>query len=209
MTRHMGLTLLIAAVRQAASGTSPHVQRDLVVRAQQGEVDAYSALTDSATTRLYAVARLILRDDDRAADAVQDTLVRAWLDIRSLRDPDRFDAWLQRILVRTCYAAAKRHRSRVVGELRLTVAGEPATSDDQAALALRDQLDRGFARLSTEHRTVLVLVHYLGLSLNDTAAAVGIPLGTVQSRLNRATAAMRAALAADERAPSPATDAVR
>ena len=202
-------TLLTASFREAASGTPVHVQHDLVVRAQRGEVDAYSALTEARTARLFAVARLILRDDDRASDAVQDTLLRAWLDLRALRDPDQFDAWLHRILVRTCYASARKHRTRLVGELRLTVTGEPITPDDQATLALRDQLDRGFARLSTEHRTVLVLVHYVGLSLNDTAAAVGVPLGTIQSRLNRATAAMRAALAADERQAAPATEGVR
>ncbi|MEP7158245.1 MAG: RNA polymerase sigma factor [Chloroflexota bacterium] len=153
------------------------MQRDLVVRAQAGDAEAYSALTARTTDRLYAAARLILGDNDRAADAVQDTLLQAWLDLRALRDPDRFDAWLRRVLVRTCYAAAKRQRSRIVVEIKMAVAGEPSASDTQAAVALHDQLDRAFARLSTDHRTVIVLVHYLGLSLAETAATIGVPLG--------------------------------
>ena len=82
-----------------------------MVRAQGGDVEAYSALTSGRVDRLYSMARLIVGNDDRAADAVQDALLNAWLDLRALRDPDRFDAWLHRVLVRICYAAAKRHRT--------------------------------------------------------------------------------------------------
>ena len=185
------------------------MQRDLVTRAQGGDLDAYSTLTATHTDRLYAAARLILRDQDRAADAVQDTLLRAWVDLRGLRDPDRFDAWLRRILVRTCYAAAGRHRSRQVAELHMAGRTETVTTDSQLALSTRDQLERGFAHLSVEHRTVIVLVHYLGLSLAEAAQAIDVPLGTVQSRLSRATQAMRAALEADLRLPEPVTEAAR
>ena len=177
------------------------MQRELVLRAQTGDLDAFSALTSRMTTRLYAVASLILRDQDRAADAVQDALLSAWQEIRALRDPDRFEPWLHRLLVRKCYRAARRNRARLVVEIDVSAAGEVGAHlpDTQLAVAQRDQLDRGFARLSTEHRTVLVLVHYLGLSLNETAELVGVPLGTIQSRLNRARRTMRAALEADER----------
>src|SRR4029079_9154995 len=92
------------------------MQRDLVVRAQKGDLDAFSALTAGTTNRLFGAARLILRDDEHAADAVQDALLRAWLDLRGLRDPDRFDAWLHRLLVRACYRAAKRGRQRAVAQ---------------------------------------------------------------------------------------------
>jgi len=180
------------------------MQRELVVRAQGGDVDAFSALTAGRTKRLCAVARLILRDDKRAADAVQDALLQAWLDIRSLRDPERFDAWLHRLLVRACYAAARRHRSRQLVEIAMSPTAEPTTSDAQRAVAVRDQLERGFVRLSTDHRAVIVLVHYLGLSLSEAGEVLGVPLGTVQSRLSRATQNMRAALEADER-PVPLT----
>jgi len=174
------------------------MQRDLVVRAQGGDVDAFSALTAGRTDRLFAAARLILRHDEQAADAVQDALLGAWLDLRGLRDPDRFDAWLHRLLVRACYRAAKRRRDREIVELELTSTTEPATPDAQRALALRDQLERGFRRLSPEQRAVIVLHHYLGLSLVESAEVLAIPLGTMQSRLSRATRAMRAALDADE-----------
>ena len=86
------------------------MQRELVIRAQGGDVEAFSTLTAGRSGRLLAAARLILRQDDRAADAVQDALLQAWIDLRSLRDPDRFDAWLHRLLVRACYRAAGRHR---------------------------------------------------------------------------------------------------
>ena len=181
------------------------MQRDLVVRAQRGDVDAFSALTVGMTDRLFGAARLILRDDEHSADAVQDALLQAWLDIRGLRDPDRFDAWLHRLLVRACYRAAKRARQRKVIELTNSMTLEPMTADAQRAVALRDQLDRGFQRLSPEQRAVIVLRHYLGLSLAESAEALAIPLGTMQSRLSRAMQAMRAALDADER---PAVGAV-
>ena len=166
-------------------------------------------LTLGVTTRLHAAARLILRDDERAKDAVQDALLRAWLQLRSLRDPDRFDAWLHRLLIRACYRAAKRHRTREILEVQVLMGTEQVSPDAQRALAIRDQLERGFLRLSTEQRAVLVVRHYLGLSLQETADALGVPLGTVQSRLNRASAAMRAALDADDRPTDLATEAAR
>ena len=181
--------------------------RDLVLRAQQGDVEAFSSLTAGRTARLYAVARLILRDDDLAADAVQEALFQAWRDIRALRDPDRFDGWLHRLLVHRCYGAAKRDRNRRQLEIRFATES-PMTGDTQRALAIRDELERGFRRLTTDQRTILVLRHYVGLSLAEAADVLGVPMGTVQSRLNRATQAMRAALEADERAADLAAEAV-
>ena len=175
------------------------MKRDLVVRSQGGDVDAFAALTAGETNRLYAAARLILRDGELAADAVQDALLQAWLDLRGLRDPDRFDAWLRRLLVRACYRAAKRQRTREVGELTLAVTAESGSPDSQRVIAIHDQLDRGFRRLTPEQRAVIVLHHYLGLSLLESAEVLGIPLGTMQSRLSRATQVMRAALEADDR----------
>jgi RNA polymerase sigma-70 factor (ECF subfamily) len=185
------------------------MERDLVVRAQGGYVDAFSALTAGRTTRLFATARLILRDDDRAADAVQDAMLQAWLDLRGLRDPDRFDAWLHRLLVRACYAAARRNRAREVVEIEMTPLHERGIPDAQRSIAVRDQLERGFRRLSTDHRVVIVLVHYLGFPLAEAAEAIGVPIGTVQSRLNRANAAMRAAIEADGRPTSLAQEVAR
>jgi RNA polymerase sigma-70 factor (ECF subfamily) len=185
------------------------MQRELVVRAQRGDLDAFSDLTAGTTNRLFGAARLILRDDEHAADAVQDALLQAWLDLRGLRDPDRFDAWLHRLLVRACYRAARRGRQREVVELALDATLEPMTPDAQRAVAVHDQLDRGFRRLSADQRAVIVLRHYLGLSLAESAEALAIPLGTMQSRLSRATQAMRAALEADERPAQGAVEVAR
>ena len=185
------------------------MQQDLVRQAQGGDLEAFSELTAGRTTRLYAAARLILRDEERAADAVQDALLQAWLDIRGLRDPERFDAWVHRLLVRACYRAAKRHRTREIVEIQVATAAASMTPDDQHALAVRDQLERGFRRLTPEQRAVIVLRHYLGLSLAESAEVLSIPLGTMQSRLNRATQAMRAALEADERTVPVAVEVAR
>lgn len=185
------------------------MHQDLVVRAQRGDIEAFSALTAGRTARLFAAARLILRDDERAADAVQDALLQAWLDLRGLRDPDRFDAWLHRLLVRACYRAAKRQRTRQLVEIQVAQVADTATQDVQRAVTVRDQLDRGFSRLSTNQRAVIVLHHYLGLSLAEAADLIGVPLGTVQSRLNRATQAMRAAIEADERSTDLTPEVVR
>jgi len=155
-------------------------------------------LVHAVLSRLDAVARLILREPDRAEDAVQDALVRAWRDLPTLRDPDRFDAWLHRLLVRSCMDEARRsrrHRSSVTW----SPAHEPVAVDTSGSILDRDQLDRGFRRLSLDHRTVVVLHHYLDLPLDEVAEALGIPVGTVASRLHYAMRALRAALDADAR----------
>jgi RNA polymerase sigma-70 factor, ECF subfamily len=178
------------------------IQRDLVERARNGDLDAFSTLTAARTNRLYGAARLILRDSALAEDVVQDALVRAWQDIRGLRDPDRFDAWLQRLLVRACYRAAQRHRRRAQLEVDVADLAGPSTPDVGHTVAARDQLERGFERLTPDQRAVIVLHHFLGLSLAEAADVLDIPVGTVQSRLFRALQSMRAALEADDRTPT-------
>jgi RNA polymerase sigma-70 factor (ECF subfamily) len=185
------------------------IERDLVIRAREGDLEAFSTLTSSRTGRLFAVARLILRHHELAEDAVQEALIRAWQDLRGLRDPDRFDAWLHRLLVRACYRTAERDRRHAAVELDVDRPVPAAGGDPQGQIAVRDQLERGFRRLSVEQRAVIVLHHYLGLSLADAADTLGIPLGTMQSRLSRATQVMRAALEADERTPALAGEALR
>ena len=176
------------------------MQRDLVIQAQAGDHDAFTALAAAAISRLHRTARLILRDDDRASDAVQDALTTAWLDIRAVRDPDRFDAWLRRLLVRACYRVAGRERRQRVVEIQVDGLELAGGADAGRELAVRDQLDRGFQRLTPDQRAVLVVHHYLGLRDGEAADALSIPIGTFKSRLNRATVALRAALEADERA---------
>jgi RNA polymerase sigma-70 factor (ECF subfamily) len=176
------------------------MQRDLVVRARGGDHDAFSDLAAGSIERILAVARLIVRDPDRAEDAVQEALVNAWLDIKGLRDPDRFDAWLHRLLVRSCYRVARRERRRHEIEVPMLPTDADTMADSQQALALRDQIDRGIRRLPIDQRAVLVVHYYLDLRDRDAADVLDIPIGTVKSRLHRATAALRAALEAEDRA---------
>jgi len=175
------------------------VQRDLVERARKGDHDAFAVLAGATSGRLDAAARLILRDPYRAQDAVQETLVRCWRDLPTLRDIDRFDAWLNRLFLNACRDEL-RHVQRRRIEVALPMMLADAIPDAQSVTADRDQIERGVRRLEPEQRVVLVLHYYLGLPLPDAAAAMGIPLGTAKSRLHRATQALRAALDADLRA---------
>jgi RNA polymerase sigma-70 factor (ECF subfamily) len=177
------------------------VQRALVIRARQGDDEAFGALARVVGDRCMAIAFRILRDVDLADEAVQTALVAAWRDLRSLRDPDRFEPWLHRILVRECYEVARQQR-RWSADVRLLP--PPVAPDDDAILTVedRDLLERAFRRLTIEQRTVLVFHHYVGLPLTEVAERVGVPLGTVKSRLHHATAAMRASVEADARTSS-------
>jgi RNA polymerase sigma-70 factor (ECF subfamily) len=183
------------------------MQRDLVLRASTGDHDAFASLATDAYGRLHRTARLILRREDLASDAVQEALTSAWLHIRAVRDPDRFDAWLNRLVVRACYQELRRAKR---GLIEIHVDGlEPTGVDDStASLADRDQLERGFARLSTEHRAVIVVHHYLGLPDAEAATVLDVPIGTFKSRLNRAHALLRAAIEAEERAPRMVKESV-
>lgn len=176
--------------------------RELVVRAREGDRDAFSELAARSIGRLTAVARMILRDEHAAQDAVQETFIEAWRSLPGLREPDRFDAWTRRLLVRACFRGVRKTRRVQAVEIQLTPADEPAIAGAERHLDMRDQLERGLARLSAEQRTVVVLVYYLDLPLADAAQAMGVPLGTTKSRLNRATQALRAAIEADNRVPN-------
>ena len=138
----------------------------------QGNRDAFAVLVDRTHPRLVGTAGLILRDPGWAEDAAQDALVRAWRDLPSLRDPDRFDA------------------CRLVEP-----PGELLVED-------RDQLERGLRHLTDQQRTIIALRYYLGLTDAEVAAATGLPIGTVKSRIFRALESLRAALAAEARGAS-------
>ena len=174
------------------------MDRDLVEAARRGDQAAFIDLVRSRSDRLFAIALRILRDIDRAEDALQDALVIAWRDLRGLRDPDRFDAWLHRLLVNVCVVHATRERRRTINLRVLPVEGPPAR-DDLLTIADRDQLERGFRRLPPEQRAILVLHHYLGYAPSEIAETLGVPAGTARSRLHHAHRAMRAALEADAR----------
>jgi RNA polymerase sigma-70 factor (ECF subfamily) len=177
------------------------MQRDLVERARRGDHDAFATLAGAAISRLDSAAWLILRDVEQAKDAAQNALVRAWRDLPTLRDPEAFDAWLHRLLVRACIDEARRLRRHRV-DVQLDEITPLAIPGDESAIADRDQLERGFLRLPPEMRAVIVLHHYLDLPMPDVAATLAIPLGTAKSRLHRALGLLRAALDADARSGS-------
>ena len=170
---------------------------ELVRQARQGDRDVFDILLTDVVDHLYRIARLVLRDFDRAEDAVQEALVRCWRDLPSLREPDRFDAWLNRILMRAITDEARKKRGFVANVVQLKV--EPAVADSSGALADRDEIARVFERLSVEHRTIVILHHYLGMTTDEAARTIGVPHGTAKSRLHYATEALRAALEADAR----------
>ena len=169
----------------------------LVERAREGDHDAFAVLAGAAIARLDAAARLILRDPELARDAVQDGLVRAWRDLRSLRDPDRFDAWVHRLTVNACLDILRRRRRRVI-EVEITPMHGPIGGDLATLVADRDLLDQALQRLEPEHRALVVAHYYLGMPLPEASAALGIPLGTAKSRLHRSLSAMRVAMSIDE-----------
>ena len=176
---------------------------ELVESAQHGDKGAFTSLAAAVADRFLATSHRILRDISLAEDATQQALLTVWQDLPQLRDPARFDAWSYRILVRACYAEAKRMR-RWTPNIHLLPADEPVAPDGLGSVVDRDQLERGFRRLSLDHRTVVVLHHYLDLPLDQVADIVGISAGTVASRLHYAMRGLRAALDADARMPREA-----
>jgi RNA polymerase sigma-70 factor (ECF subfamily) len=175
------------------------MERRLVERAMRGDEEAFDMLVDRIGTSLYSVARRILRDPSLAEDATQQALLATWRNLPQLRDPERFEAWAYRLLINACRTEVRRE-GRHRGNLRLLPTDGPSAPDPASKLVDHDQVDRAFRQLSVEHRTVVVLVHYLGLSPTEAAATMGTPAGTARSRLHYALQQMRSTLEADARA---------
>ena len=174
------------------------MRTEVVERAQHGDTKAFEALAREAGGRLVGVAFRILRDLPAAEDAVQQTLVTAWRELPGLREPERFDAWLYRILVRACAAEARRS-GRWRADVRDVSPDAPVDTNEFRRVADRDELERGFRRLTSDQRAVIVLRYWRDLRQEEIAETLDIPLGTVKSRLHHATAALRAALEAEAR----------
>ena len=174
------------------------MERKLVEQAMHGDEGAFDALIERVGDQLHSVARRILRDPYLAEDATQRALLEAWRNLPRLRDPDRFEAWLYRLLVNACHAEARRER-RHRANLRLLETDEPIVLDSSSRVATQHQLDHAFRSLGVEHRTVVVLIHYVGLSPAETAEVMGTPVGTVRSRLHYALQSLRAEVEADSR----------
>jgi RNA polymerase sigma-70 factor (ECF subfamily) len=177
------------------------MDRELVLRAQGGSREAFGVLLGGSIDHCYAVAYRVLRDSELARDAVQGALLEAWKDLGKLRDPERFEAWLTRLVINACYSEARRER-RWTAKLGLLPAGRPADPDIAESFANRDELERAFRRLPVDERAVVVLHHYAGLSLEEIAATLEIPAGTARSRLHYALRQLRAAIEADARSAS-------
>ena len=169
------------------------MERRLVERAMRGDEEAFDLLVGRIGDSLHSVARRILRDASLAQDATQQALMDAWRNLPRLRDPDRFEAWTYRLVVNACYAEARRERRHRTA-LRLLSNDEPMAPDPASRIATHDQLDRAFRMLSVEHRTAVVLVHYLGMTPAEAADAMGTPAGTARSRLHYALKQLRAAI---------------
>src|SRR5438105_7605122 len=134
------------------------MQTDLVERAIRGDHDAFADLATGAWTRLYGTAGLILGDDGAAQEALQAALIRAWRDLPALRHPERFDAWLYRLLVNACRDEARKRQRGRQREITLDAQEPIASPDAMSWLADREELDRAFARLTPDQRAILVLV---------------------------------------------------
>lgn len=167
-------------------------RRELVELARRGDREAFSELVRSSIDRQYAIATLILRDGDRAQDAVQEALVSAWRDLRALRDPDAWESWLHRLTARACYRSASKERRRNLVELHMAPDPQvPAPVDLALSLAERDRMERVLGLLPIDQRTVMVLHFYLDLPLTQAATILDIPVGTAKSRLHYGLQALR------------------
>jgi RNA polymerase sigma-70 factor (ECF subfamily) len=175
------------------------MDRGLVERAARGDQDAFAVLVRQSSDRLFAIAYRIVRDHYLAEDALQQTLVTIWNELPRLRDPERFEAWTYRLIVRASTAEARRERRGSQIPLLADDADASPSPDQYRVVADRDLLERAFRKLTADQRAILVLDHFVGLTQAEMAEALGIPMGTVGSRLHYATRALRAALEADER----------
>ena len=172
------------------------MERQLVEQAAKGDPEAFGVLVRLSSNRLFAIAYRILRDHHRAEDVLQQSLIAIWDDLPRLRDPERFEAWSYRVIVRASVAAARHERRAQFVDLRSS--DRDSTEPDQLrSVDQRDELERCFQQLSPDHRAVLVLHHFVGLSLAEIADVLGVPLGTVGSRLHYAVRILRAAIEAD------------
>jgi RNA polymerase sigma-70 factor (ECF subfamily) len=176
-----------------------------IERASRGDADAFDALVSDRIEGVYRLAWSILRSEADATDAVQQAFVTAWRELPRLRDLDRFDAWLGRIVVNVCRDELRRRNRRRVrevpadgGEGQREVA-DPRASDFETHVGRSDEIRRAFASLSVQQRSILVLHHVEGRSIQEIATVLAIPSGTAKWRLFSARQALERALAEAER----------
>lgn len=159
---------------------------------------AFHRLTSQHLDASYRLARAIVHDPADAEDATQDALVRAWKRWPTLRDHGLFEHWFTRILVNTCRDHLRRRAARPEADASLLL-GIPSGDDPLAATHERDAMGAAIATLSPDHRVVVALRFYRDMSVADIARYVGVPTGTVHSRLHYALKRLNALLDAPER----------
>lgn len=174
------------------------MDRETVIRAQAGDQEAFVRLAGALTPSFLSTAHRILRDIGMAEDATQQAMLSIWKGLPRLREPERFQAWSFRLLVRACYNEGRRSRpwAAPIGQFD---PDDPRSPDPTAEVIDRDELERAFRRLSLNHRAVVVLRHFRHLSMDEIADALGISAGTAASRLHYAMRALRSAIEADAR----------
>ena len=178
----------------ARTGEAPRsmtaIAGQLLLDARSGDATAFASLVHAETPAAYRLALSIVRSPAEAEDAVQEAFLRAWRDIRSLRDVELWPAWFRRITVRAALDQARR-RNRV-REVDLDLAADVPGLEPSVHPADRLELIAAFDRLAPDDRAILALRFFADLELPAVAAALGIPLGTAKSRLHRAVGRLRA-----------------
>jgi len=168
------------------------IGRARVATAEPDRSIAFSHLVDRDIACAYRIAGVILGNALDAEDATHDAVVRAWRSFGALRDMAKFEAWFQRILVNVCRDRVRKRRRSPVTELR--VAGSQSTADRFAGIDDRLALDRAFEQLSPDQAITVALRFYVDLTLEDVAIRMGVPVGTVKSRLHAALRTLGLAL---------------
>ena len=192
----------------AAQGTASVLDEALVRSAARGDVDAFEALAATRLDRCYRLAWSIVHNDADAADVTQEAFVAAWRTLPRLREPGAFDGWLNRIVANAALTVIRRRtRRREVQSIPVAAAGDdvdtwdadqaPNQAIESDAIVEREAMRRAFGRLRPKERAVLVLHHVDGRPVDEVARALGIPAGTVKSRLHAARRSLQAAMEAE------------
>jgi len=171
-------------------------ERSLVDRARRGDAESFRVLVDRHRDRAYGLALRMLRSPADAQEVAQDAFVKAWRALPGFRGDSKFGTWLHAIVVRRALDRAATLKSRRGREVALEAvaehgAADTGTSAERAALRLR--MEKMLDRLSDAQRAVVTLFYYEERSVDDVAAALGMPTGTVKTHLSRARAALREA----------------
>lgn len=169
--------------------------RDIVREAQTGRAEAFEVLVEHFGPQVYRLASAIVGPDD-ARDVAQETFIAAWRELPRLREPDRFEPWLRRILINRSRNVLRARERRPTASLDLPGASDGLVGwvDFRDAAHARQALDGAFAALSADQRAVIALHYGADLSIRDAAESMGVAVGTAKSRLNAALRRLRVAV---------------